>query len=122
MSNESQAPDVAKLLQGTEERTAGYVRKWLQIPAFRAALHRQGRPGGGTRKPAPSEGGSTMSEKTTNRDSWFRVRGFDLAAARARLAAYRSILADLDETDRRAAEADDGPEAAGIPGAWQRQP
>lgn len=121
MSNESQAPDAAKLLQDTEERTAGYVRRWLGTPAFVAALHGQaGR--AEVRKTTPSEGGSTMSEQTTDRDSRFRVRGFDLTAARARLAAYRSILVDLDETDRRAAGADDGPEAAGIPGAWRRQP
>lgn len=44
-------------------------------------------------------------------------KAFDLAAARARLAAYRSILADLDAESRRAVLADQGPEAAGRPGA-----
>jgi hypothetical protein len=29
------------LIESAEERTAGFLRKWLQVPAFKAAIHRQ---------------------------------------------------------------------------------
>lgn len=32
-----------KLMQDVEERTEGYVRRWLADPEFRAALHRYDR-------------------------------------------------------------------------------
>lgn len=30
---------LSQLLEGAEERTVGYVRKWLQNKGFRAAVH-----------------------------------------------------------------------------------
>lgn len=33
------------LIESVEERTAGYLQRWLQVPAFKAALHRQDRAG-----------------------------------------------------------------------------
>jgi hypothetical protein len=34
-----------KLIVSAEERAASYLQRWLQLPAFKAALHRQDRKG-----------------------------------------------------------------------------
>ena len=49
-----------------------------------------------------------------------RRDGFDLKAARARLASYRSLLSSLSADDRAAVLSYDGPEIAGDIGARRR--